>query len=106
MRAKEAREISIPQFLSKRWFEPILIKKLGTEFWYSSPIRKGDKKPSFKVDVIKNLRFDFGFNTGWNIIDLVCKLDTSTVKEALKTFDSYRITRREKHPIKFQYLVK
>lgn len=91
MRAKEAREISIPQFLSKRWFEPILIKKLGTEFWYSSPIRKGDKKPSFKVDVIKNLRFDFGFNTGWNIIDLVCKLDTSTVEEALKTFDSYRI---------------
>ena len=89
MRAKEAREISITQFLSKRWFEPVHTKKWGIEFWYSSPIRSGDKNPSFKVDVIKNLRFDFWLNTGWNIIDLVCNLDNSTVKEALKTFASY-----------------
>ena len=91
MRAKEAREFSIIQFLSKRWFEPLQTKKSGSEFWYNSPIRNGDKNPSFKVDAIKNLRFDFWLNTGWNIIDLVCNLDNSTVKEALKTFDSYGI---------------
>jgi len=61
--------------------------KSGQELWYSSPIRNGDTNPSFKVDTVKNLWFDFGLSRGGNIIDLVCELTNSTVKEALAILD-------------------
>jgi hypothetical protein len=59
MRAKEARNIAIVDFLASLDIKPIHQRNFGKEFWYQSPIRNGDHNPSFKVDVVKNLRFDF-----------------------------------------------
>lgn len=83
MRAKEAKQISIEGYLSLNGIKPAKQYKNGLELWYSSPIREGDSNPSFKVDTNKNLWFDFGIPEGGNIIDLVCKHQTATVKEAL-----------------------
>ena len=85
MRAKEAKAISISAFLEHSGIKPSLTKKSGTECWYSSPIRNGDKHPSFKVDTIKNLRFDFWLAQGGDIINLVCELTKprATIKQAL-----------------------
>ncbi len=87
MRAKEARDIPISEFLENSGIKPMKFTKSGRELWYSSPIRDGDTNPSFKVDTVKNLWFDFGLSRGGNIIDLVCELTHSTVKEALAILD-------------------
>jgi len=87
MRAKEAREILISEFLESSGIKPVKFAKSGKELWYSSPIRGGDTDPSFKVDTVKNLWFDFGLSRGGNVIDLVCELTHSTVKEALAILD-------------------
>jgi hypothetical protein len=83
MRAKEARDIPISEFLERSGIRPAKERRSGRELWYSSPLRGGDSDPSFKVDTEKNLWFDFGLVKGGNIIDLVCELNTSTVKKAL-----------------------
>jgi len=83
MRAKEAREISISEFLDSIGIRPQKTRHSGNELWYSSPIRNGDSHPSFKVDTRKNLWFDFGIDKGGNIVDLVCELQNTTVKDAL-----------------------
>lgn len=87
MRAKEARDISISEFLDRSGIKPAVQRKSGKELWYSSPLRSGDSDPSFKVDTVKNLWFDFGMAKGGNVIDLVCELTHSTVKEALAILD-------------------
>lgn len=87
MRAKEARDISISEFLDRSGIKPAIQRKSGRELWYSSPLRNGDSNPSFKVDTVKNLWFDFGMIKGGNVIDLVCELTNSTVKEALAILD-------------------
>ena len=87
MRAKEARDISISEFLDRSGIKPTVQRKSGKELWYSSPLRGGDSDPSFKVDTVKNLWFDFGMAKGGNVIDLVCELTHSTVKEALAILD-------------------
>lgn len=87
MRAKEARDIPISEFLDRSGIRPAVQRKSGRELWYSSPLRSGDSDPSFKVDTVKNLWFDFGMAKGGNVIDLVCELTNSTVKEALAILD-------------------
>ena len=59
MRAKEARLVSIGAFLKSEGFNPTAIKNNTKELWYHSPLRSGDSSPSFKVNVNKNLWFDF-----------------------------------------------
>lgn len=97
MRAKEARNIPITEFLESSGIKPIKQAKSGQELWYSSPIRNGDSNPSFKVDTLKNLWFDFGLSRGGNIIDLVCELTNSTVKEALAILDRPGTSRQENY---------
>jgi len=83
MRAKEARLILIVDYLASKGIHAVKTQKSGTEWWYHSPIRSGDKHPSFKVDTVKNLWFDFGRAIGGNTLDLVCRLESMTVREAL-----------------------
>lgn len=63
-----AKEISISKYLISRGFSPK--RERPGESWFSSPLRNGDKDPSFKVDESKNLWYDFGSGTGGSIIDL------------------------------------
>jgi len=84
MRAKEARTIPINEFLDSIGVRPQKTRSSGNELWYSSPIRDGDNDPSFKVDIRKNLWFDFGIHKGGNIIDLVLELEkNATIQDVL-----------------------
>ena len=87
MRSKEAKLIPIEDYLSLAGIKPAKQYKGGNELWYSSPIREGDSDPSFKVNRNKNLWYDFGITEGGTIIDLVCKHQDATVKEALEILE-------------------
>ncbi len=88
MKAVDARRISVARYLESQGIKPMRIRNGGRDFWYSSPIRSGDKTPSFKVDAHKNLWFDHGLAQGGNVIDLVCELHTTNVAEALKLLEA------------------
>lgn len=83
MRAQEARQIPISEYLEREGVTPAHAKKSGRELWYLSPIRGGEATASFKVDTVKNLWYDHGAGKGGNVIDLVCELRRVTVAEAL-----------------------
>ncbi len=88
MRASDARAIPISRFLEYHGLKPDRIRSHGRELWYSSPIRSGDKTPSFKVDTQLNVWFDHGLGQGGTLIDLVCELKSVTVSEALAILDA------------------
>ena len=88
MRADQARQIPIVIYLERAGITPAKVTRGGRELWYSSPLREGDKTPSFKVDTDKNLWFDHGMARGGNVIDLVIEMRRVTVKEALAILES------------------
>ena len=77
MRADQARQIPITTYLERSGIKPAKVTRGGRELWYSSPLREGDKTPSFKVDTDKNLWFDHGMARGGNVIDLMAALKKS-----------------------------
>lgn len=80
MNCEQARQIKIVDFLSNIGKEPARI--YGNHAWYNSPVRT-DKKPSFKVDLNKNLWFDVGTGDGGDILDLVMLLNSTNITGAL-----------------------
>jgi DNA primase len=84
MNIAQAKCIPIGAYLERQGLKPQKARQSGRELWYHSPIRSGDKNPSFKVDTIKNLWFDHGVATGGNIIDLVRELCSCDVRDALQ----------------------
>ena len=61
------RQLPIADFLSRLGHEPV--KGRGNELWYHAPYRD-DRTPSFRVNVAKNLWYDFGFGRGGDIFNL------------------------------------
>ena len=64
--------------------EPASAKYWGRKLWYLSPIRDGDKSPSFEVDTVKNLWYDHGAARGGTIIQLVMEVFACDVRDALR----------------------
>lgn len=86
MTCENAKKIDITSFLKKMGLEPQ--KTTSTVFWFCSPFHE-DKTPSFKVDILQNLWYDFGSGIGGSLIDLIIKLNSNcTPSEALKILDS------------------
>lgn len=67
MDARQMREIPIADFLNAMGIHPT--KQKGNALWYSAPYRM-DRRPSFKVDINRNVWFDFGIGKGGDIFDL------------------------------------
>ena len=67
MDARQMREIPIADFLNAMGIHPT--KQKGNALWYSAPYRT-ERTPSFKVDIAKNVWFDFGTGKGGDIFDL------------------------------------
>jgi hypothetical protein len=88
MRAKDAKTISICDYLLREWHKPLRARVWGREQWYSSPLRAGDSNPSFKVDTQLNLWFDHGLAIGGDVINLACELHKTSTKEALAILES------------------
>ena len=88
MRADQAKTIAIQDYLAQsEGIRPASSRLNGTELWYHSPVREGDKTPSFKVNTTHNIWFDHGLNQGGKIIDLMCLMRGVTVSEALNILD-------------------
>ncbi|WP_165044004.1 toprim domain-containing protein [Dysgonomonas sp. ZJ709] len=80
----ELNNLSIKNYLAELNIHPV--KDRGYYGMYHSPFRT-DNNASFKVDYQKNLWIDFGSNEGGTMIDLVMRLDNSTVKEAINKLE-------------------
>jgi len=63
------KNISITQYLIANGYKPV--KSAYGSTWFSSPLRAGDKTPSFKVDENKNVWFDYGLGTGGTLFTLL-----------------------------------
>lgn len=61
------RQIPLADFLSRLGHEPL--RKRGNEWWYAAPYRT-ERTPSFRVNVDKQLWYDFGLGKGGDIFTL------------------------------------
>ena len=82
MNMQEAKNIRLVDFLAGFGHEPVIQR--GNSVWYKSPFRT-EKEASFKVDLHKELWYDFGLGKGGNIITLA--------KEIYRTQDVSRVLR-------------
>jgi 5S rRNA maturation endonuclease (ribonuclease M5) len=84
--AKQAKQLSFPDLLSKLGYTPTRTLKNGNELWYKSPLRGGaEKTASFHISYIRGqwLFYDFAENGG-NIIDFAMRYKgISSFKDAL-----------------------
>lgn len=84
MNISDLNNLSIKQYLAELNIHPV--KDRGYYGMYHSPFRT-DNNASLKVDYQKNLWIDFGSNEGGTMIDLVMRLDNSTLKEAINKLE-------------------
>lgn len=79
------KQISICDYLALRGIEP---KQQNTRYYlYLSPLRE-EHSPSFKVDYIQNLWYDFGLGEGGSIIDLVMRMERCDFVQAVRLLNS------------------
>lgn len=71
MTIEEAKNMKLADYLHSLGYQPI--KQQGNSLWYNSPLR-AEKEPSFKVNLDRNLWYDFGMGKGGNIIALAQEL--------------------------------
>ena len=64
------RTIPLADFLARLGHEPV--RRSGNELWYLAPYR-GERTPSFRVNVAKQLWYDFGLGKGGDIFTLACE---------------------------------
>ena len=82
MNIQEAKNIRLVDFLAGFGYKPVIQR--GNSVWYKSPFRT-EKEASFKVDLHKELWYDFGLGKGGDIITLA--------KEIYRTQDVSRVLR-------------
>ena len=61
------RHIPLADFLARLGHEPV--RRSGNELWYRAPYRN-ERTPSFRVNVAKQLWYDFGTGKGGDIFTL------------------------------------
>lgn len=86
MNAEQANAIPMPEIMDKLNFLPV--KSNSLDIWYYSPFRK-ERTPSFHVNGIKNVWYDFGESKGGKVIDFVRawlehSAEDSTIADALR----------------------
>lgn len=82
MTIQEIKTIPICDLLASKGFEPT--SKKGCAWWYLSPLHN-EQTASFKVDLNKNVWYDFGLGKGGNIITLAMELyNTQNVSEVIR----------------------
>ena len=74
MNTNEAKRIRIEEYLHSLGYNPV--RRQGGNLWYKSPFRD-EQEPSFKVNMERNLWYDFGAGRGGNIIALARELYAS-----------------------------
>lgn len=75
------KRLSIRAYLAERGLYPT--KDNPRYGLYLSPLRK-EHTPSFKVDYVQNLWYDFGLDAGGSIVDLVMRLERCDFAQAVR----------------------
>ena len=83
------KQISIRDYLARRGILPSTERV--THGVYLSPYRQ-ERNPSFRVDYLKNLWYDFGSGEGGSIIDLVMKMEHCSCKEAIRLLEEQSLS--------------
>ena len=81
MNCETAKNIKLSSILDQ--IGACKIRTLNHEIWYLSPFRK-EQTASFKVDLRKNLFYDFGEGFGGNVLDFVMRYYKCDIPNALK----------------------
>lgn len=89
MNTHQANAIPLPEILALMGHQPDYVR--GAEAWYHSPLRD-ERTASFKVNVPRNLWYDFGEGTGGTVIDFAVEWlrrtgEACTVSDALRWVD-------------------
>uniref|UniRef100_UPI00307E3AA1 toprim domain-containing protein n=1 Tax=Alistipes shahii TaxID=328814 RepID=UPI00307E3AA1 len=77
----DLKNISIRLFLARRGIQP-KYERNGYGM-YLSPLRE-ERTPSFKVDYVRNLWYDFGLGEGGTLLTLVMRLERCDSREAVR----------------------
>ena len=77
----DLKNISIRDFLARRGIQP-KYERNGYGM-YLSPLRE-ERTPSFKVDYVRNLWYDFGLGEGGTLLTLVMRLERCDSREAVR----------------------
>ena len=77
----DLKNIGIRQFLAWRGILP-KYERNGYDM-YLSPLRE-ERTPSFKVDYVQNLWYDFGLGEGGTLLTLVMRLERCDSREAVR----------------------
>lgn len=85
----QLKRLSIRDYLSRRGIRPA--RENDRCGFYLSPLRT-EHTPSFKVDYVQNLWYDFGTDKGGSIIDLVMGLENCDKTQAIRLLDSGEIS--------------
>ena len=83
---RQIKQISIRAYLAEQGLHPV--KDNPRYGLYLSPLRE-EHSPSFKVDYMQNLWYDFGLGTGGSIIDLIMRLEQCDVGEAMRRLERH-----------------
>lgn len=90
MNIAEAKNLPLPEILTRLGHSPVKVTRAGVEFWYKSPFRE-DKDPSFHISIGRAgfwIWNDFG-STGGTVIDFILRYCNLTdVSEALRFLDT------------------
>lgn len=70
MNTQQAKRIPLADLLGRLGHQPV--KEVRGELWYRSPFRR-EEEPSFKINVARNIWYDFGEGEGGNVLDFVMK---------------------------------
>lgn len=81
----KAKKIDLVSYLKKQGFTPV--RNTQNSVWFCSPFRN-EKTSSFKVDITKNIWYDFGEGIGGTVIDFVMKVNNCSIKSALEILSS------------------
>lgn len=89
MNISQAKQLPMPEILTRLGYSPVKVTKGGNEFWYNSPFRP-EKDPSFHISIGRAgfwIWNDFG-DTGGTVIDFILRHEKLTViSEALQFLD-------------------
>lgn len=88
MYSKANKSISIKHYLETKGVMPKSIIRGVAK--YNSPFRE-ESKPSFHVNMSKNLWYDFGIGKGGSVIDLCMLIDNVDFKSALNTLEDLNL---------------
>ena len=88
MNIQEAKKIRLVDFLGGLGHHPVIQR--GNSVWYKSPFRT-EKEASFKIDLRKELWYDFGLGKGGDIITLAKEIyRTDDISHVLRCIEDKR----------------